>query len=300
MNKAMRKILFVFAVVAGLCSCSKEDWFEDIQPEINFFAVPEDATGEEADLRRDFFEETSIYLLFNDTLGVREVPTLSGTAQNYQVVNLFWDMNVGDAYPDSLELFYYRDMAEKSAAAQFLQEEVFGSLPELFYPYSVLALDRLVRYTNTYGAFGEGEEISTFAGMQSTAVALGDVAHLGQEDRERLVSDIIGQIVISRIDLIPDEEFADFYAYSAGYYDSDMDYYDVPTPVESVGFLDTYTLSWGVTFNSESNDKLAFVEKIFELTEEEFRTTYSEYPIVINKMEEMVRVLREYGVNVYE
>ena len=35
----MKKILFVFIVVAGLFSCSKEDWFENIQPEINFFAV---------------------------------------------------------------------------------------------------------------------------------------------------------------------------------------------------------------------------------------------------------------------
>lgn len=41
------------------------------------------------------------------------------------------------------------------------------------------------------------------------------------------------------------------------------------------------------------------MEKIFDLSEVEFREIYAEYPLVIKKMEEMIKILREYGVNVY-
>ena len=70
MNKTMKHIVFAFLIATVLLACSQDDWFENIQPEVNFFAVPAEATGEEAELRRDFFEDTKIYLLFNDTLGV--------------------------------------------------------------------------------------------------------------------------------------------------------------------------------------------------------------------------------------
>ena len=254
--------------------------------------------GEEADLRRDFFDGTGVYLLFSDTLGVREVPTLSGTAQNYQVVNLFCDMNPGDTYPDSLELYYYRDMAEKSAATQFLREEVLGNLPELFYPYSVLVLDSLARYPAESGSHGPGTGIEILSSMQCTALALGDLSELTQEDKESLKNSLSEQIIIDHIGLVPEEEFSAFYSYSEAYYG--IPSYNITRPVESVGFLDTYVDSWTVTFNSQASDKLAFVEKMFELTEEEFRTTYADYPLVVSKMEEMVKILHKYGVNIYQ
>ena len=69
--------------------------------------------------------------------------------------------------------------------------------------------------------------------------------------------------------------------------------------MERVGFLPTYASSWMVTFNTKSLDVLAYVEEIFNLSETKFRETYAEYSVVIEKMEEMVKVLRKYGVNVY-
>lgn len=298
-DKAMKNIVFIVLMAAGLLSCSKEEWFENLQPEINFFAVPEDATGEEAELRRDFFETTGVYLLFNDTLGVRETPTLSGeTASDLQIINFFWNMNPGDSYQDSLSFVYYQEEAQKEAAAAFLQDEILSNLPELFYPYSILLLDRCIHFTNAYGSYDPIVDISTFPALQSTAVALGDIAHLSASEQKSLRSEVSGKLVTSRIDLIPDEEFTVFYSYSEGYYN--LYTWELPSPYELAGFLDTYYYAWGVTFNSHEYDKLAFAEKVFELTEEEFRETYSAYPLVIAKMEEMVKILNQYGVNVYQ
>lgn len=294
----MKKILFVLAVAAGLCSCAKEDWFENIQPEINFFAVPENATGEEADLKREFYNETGIYLLFNDTLGMRETTTLSGEiAIDYKTVDFFWNMTTGETYVDSLRLYYYKDIMHKRSAAQFVQDNILTNLPESFCPYSILLLDSLVFFQNSSGIYESGESIITLPALQCMAIAVGDVTQLTQEDVLHIQTEILQEVVVSRITLIPEEEFEVFYSYSEEYYD--IYTFTVPKPVQSVGFLETYSNDWTIDFNTREYDKLAFVERVFELSETEFRTVYEEYPIVIAKMEELVRILNKYGVNVY-
>ena len=116
----MRHALFAFLLAGSLLSCSKPEWFENDQPEIDFFAVPEDATGEKAELRRNFFNERGVYLLFNDTLGIRQTPTLSGdTMTNLQVIDFLWDMTPSDQYRDSIKFVYQNDEAQRRAATSF-------------------------------------------------------------------------------------------------------------------------------------------------------------------------------------
>ena len=43
----------------------------------------------------------------------------------------------------------------------------------------------------------------------------------------------------------------------------------------------------------------AYIQEIFKFSEEEFRTTYKEYPVIIKKMEALVAVLHKYGVKIY-
>lgn len=292
----MKNIGLIVLLVVGLSSCSKENWFENIQPEINFFAVPEDAVGEDADLRRSFFEKTGIYLLFNDTLGVRETPTISGQiALDWQIVDFLWNMNTGSSYPDSLDFTYYSDFGQKQTAVRFVQNELLVDLPEMFYPYSILLLDNCTRFANSRGTYKEGEDIQILHALQSTMLALGDLENLTHDEQENLKSMIISSIVISRINVIPDEEFEDFYSYSTDYYD--IIWIDIPDPSESVGFVNTDTESLMVTHEDDKHD---FCKKIFELSESEFREVYADYPLVIAKMEEMVRILNEYGVKIYQ
>lgn len=107
----MRKFVLGFVVIMGLWACSKEDWPDNSGETINFFAVSENATGEEAELRRNFFDETGVYLLFSDTLGYRIVSTLSGeTIVDYHVIDFMWQLSVGSYYTDSLEFFPYLEI----------------------------------------------------------------------------------------------------------------------------------------------------------------------------------------------
>ena len=290
----MRHLIICFLLATTLLSCSKTDWFENNQPEINFFAVPKEATGEAADLRRDFFDATSVYLLFSDTLGIRETPTLSGEmAADLQILDFWYNMNPKDAFLDSLEFIPFQNATERREATLFLQDEIFGELPEMFYPYSVLLLERMLRYENYYGiSYNPGVDILTFPSLQCMAIAVGNVAELSDIQKERLSLDITCALVVSRLSLIPEEEFSTFYSYSESYYGQYS--WNIPTPVQSVGFLEGYS------DYDRSTDKSAFIEKVFELTEEEFRATYGAYDLVIAKMEEIVKILNEYGVKIYQ
>lgn len=296
MMNTMKKYILGFVIAVCLWACSKEDWPSNDQLEVNFFAVPEGATGEEAELRRKFFDKTGVYLLFSDTLGCRNITTLSGeTIVEWQVVDLMWNMNT-NSFADSLGFFPYQVIGKKEAAAKFVQDELLTGLPELFYPYSILLTERLVLFENFYGTYVPGE-VAVYSGMQATAIALGDIATASDEEKETLKNEIMKAMIVNNLSLIKDSDLAVFYSYSTDYYD--ISSWNVPSPVESVGFLPTYASSWMVTFNTKSLDVLAYVEEIFNLSETKFRETYAEYSVVIEKMEEMVKVLRKYGVNVY-
>lgn len=285
---------------ACLWACSDDDYLNNDAGEVNFFAVPDDATGEEADLRRSFFNETGIYLLFSDTLGVREVPTLSGDVVEVpQILRLEWNMVSGTAV-DSFVCHAYTDFQAKQAAADFIRQQVVPNLPATFHPYSFLLLDRLEQFEDPWGSgvFNDPVDITSYSGMQAMAVAIHDIGGMTTEEQSELANSLVRELLVSRISVIPDEAWTDFYEYSEDYYD--INSYNVPTPIQSVGFLETYYYDFGVAYNTHEYDLQAYVQEIFNQTEEEFRAAYAAYPIVISKMEEVVRVLQSYGVRIYE
>lgn len=296
----MRYIIGLLILVC-LWACSKEDWLDNSQPEVNPFAVPADATGEEAELRRGFFDRTGMYLLFSDTLIAREVNALSGEKEYvYTTVRLEWNMVSTNAGVDSFICYPYKTLEERKALTEFVEEKVLTDVPEIFYPYSMMLLDRLVYYKDNYGTFDAPVELSFYSGMQSTVIALGNLTALTEEEKEILKNDLVGEMVASKITAIPDADWEEFYSYSDEYYKLSSQY-EVPEPIEACGYLRTYSGGWGgPDFHTKEYDLLAYVEEIFKLSETEFRETYAEWPIIIDKMEAMVKVLHEYGVKVYE
>jgi len=285
-------------IMAVLWACSKEDWPDNSRPEINPFAVPVDATGEEAELRRDFFDRTGVYLLFSDTLASWQVNAVSGKREEvYTTVRLEWKMVSTNEGVDSFVCYPYKRLEQKKALTEFVENEVLKNVPEVFKPYSVMLLDRFVYFKDQWGTFVR-TEYSFYAGMQSTVIALGDFSVLTTEEKKVLKNDLIGEMVVSRISAIPEVDWEEFYSYSAGYYE--LQSYEVPKPVQTCGFLSTYVSDWRVDFHSKEYDVLAYVKEIFKLSESDFRETYAEWPIIIDKMEAMVKVLHKYGVKVYE
>ena len=112
------KYIIGLLIIAGLWACSKEDWPDNSQSEANLFAVPAGATGEEAELRRGFFDRTGMYLLFSDTLTAREVNGMGGKKEVYTKVHLEWNMVSTDQGIDSFICYPYKALEEKKVLIQ--------------------------------------------------------------------------------------------------------------------------------------------------------------------------------------
>ncbi len=295
------KYIIGLLIIAGLWACSKEDWPDNSQPEANLFAVPAGATGEEAELRRGFFDRTGMYLLFSDTLTAREVNAMGSKKEVYTKVHLEWNMVSTNQGVDSFVCYPYKALEVKKALTEFIEREVVARVPKMFYPYSMMLLDRFVYFKDNYGSYNAPVEYSFYAGMQSSVIAVGDFLMFTAEEKEVLKTNLVGNLISSRITAIPDDDWANFYSYSDEYYKLSSQYV-VPEPIEACGYLPTYnTGGWGgPDFHTKEYDIKAYVEEIFKLSETEFRETYATYPIIIDKMEEMVKVLHKHGVKVYE
>jgi len=267
-------------------------------PQENIFAPAKGAMDEESLLRREFFNTTGVYLLFNDTLTSYTVTSMTGESVVVnEIFNPGYAMTSSSA-GDKFEFTYYDDIENQKLVADFVIGEVLTKIPKEMYPFSFFLTNRMLVSKNSYGTFYEPELTNLYSGLQGAAVALGDLGVLNENERKALASDLLKNIIIAQIDKIPVAKFEKFYNYSNEYYD--IFSWNIPDPYPSVGLLMTYAYEWGISFNSAEYDLKAYIEEVFAMGEEEFRTKYTEYPICIEKMEELIKVLGSYGIVVYE
>lgn len=299
-NIIMEKIyLVLFVFVSLLFSCNdEEEYLYNEYSQDNYFAPSEDATDEESVLRRDFFNSTGVYLIYNDTLASYNVVSLSGDTNVVKDV-LSPGYSMTNTYGiDKFSYAYYKEIELKQQAANFIKEKILTKLPKEMYPYSFFLTKFAQISESSYGSYKDPVSIITYNGMHCTLVALGDLSAKSSAELDDLESLVLKEMIIAQINTIPQEEFENFYSYSKDYYN--IFSWDIPSPYKSVGFLDTYIYSWPITFNSPEYDIKAYLEELFSMTKDEFITTYADYPICIEKMEEMLKVLNLYGINVYE
>lgn len=101
---------------------------------------------------------------------------------------------------------------------EFVEREVVARVPKMFYPYSMMLLDRFVYFKDNYGSYNAPVEYSFYAGMQSSVIAVGDFLMFTAEEKEVLKTNLVGNLISSRITAIPDDDWANFYSYSDEYY----------------------------------------------------------------------------------
>ncbi|WP_320018599.1 hypothetical protein [Labilibaculum manganireducens] len=291
--------IILFCLILCNSSCSEDEtYLETDYPQENIFAPAEGAMDEESLLRRDFFNATGVYLLFNDTLTTYTVTSLAGESV---VVNEIFNPGyamTSSSWADKYEYIYYDDIELQKSAADFVKNEILTKIPKEMYPFSFLLTDSMFVSKNNYGMFSEPELTNFYNGLQGAVLAPGDLFVLSENEQKVLASSLLKEIIIAQVDKIPAAKFEKFYSYSNEYYD--IFSWNIPEPYPSVGLLMTYVYAWGIPFNSAEYDLKAYIEEAFAMSEEEFRTNYAEYPICIEKMEELIKVLESYGIVVYE
>lgn len=270
----------------------------------DFFGVPADATGPEAELRRDFHKETGIHLLFTDTLRT----TLIGKdpqgkdIYEYETIDFAWNLtNYNTSY--DWEPKYIESIDDKRKATDLFREYIMPHIAgSSMAPYSVLLLADLRAYNNN--TFRVEDAYTTSCWRSIGVNTSGWITAETDEDINAHTAGILKDLVSARFDSRSDEA-APWFEISDEYYGADIVDYNEDWDGEdleyiySLGFLD-FNDHWSGRPNRdyflyESSDFTMFFNAIFERTEDDFKAEFGAYPVIMEKYNLMKSLIEQTG-----
>ena len=293
----MKKSYYILILcVLSLAACSKEDELTPSEPGMNYFAVPADATDAESVLRRDFYEQHGVHLLFNDTL-YHELGGYYSDGTPYYTTELL-DIRYSMTNQDLTEMTYdyITDIEEQREAAAIIEEYILPHLGENLLPYSMFLVSNL--QVQDWGMLLPS---TLYEGERCLAINAGSMLGIPESEVQTMCNDIFYALVYSKLEY-ETAALEDFYTYSAEYYGlyfSDFGISDFPTMdevayINSLGFLgDAYSLFF--MFPTTATDLSTYLQAIFYDTKENFKAMYAAYPVILEKYDALKGIIEELG-----
>ena len=141
----MKYIILYIIVLAGcFTACQQED---SLTPSniSDLFAPNPEATDAESVLRREFFNTTGCYLLFNDTLRheYKGEDTFGNPYYETELIGLEW--NLTSAVSTRYLFEYLKTQEQKEQAVSFLQTHLIPKIKNVL-PYSILVINKMDKY----------------------------------------------------------------------------------------------------------------------------------------------------------
>lgn len=284
-------------------SCQKESPLDPPQDNRSSYFLPAPAaTDEESILRKTFYTQEHSYLLFNDTLRHELLGyDYNGDKQYFtETVNIGYSLPTpaggGKLYTHAL----FESIQQKKAAIDFMKTYVLSHLAPELRPFSWL----LTQSTSTVDVFGIPFYPLAVANQRCIAVSLGDILQLSDVDKATLANTILSTTLSSALATRP-TDLNKFYAFSENEYGGrfELESYTPEANMEALkqrGFIvqnwiiEEFWLDYGV-IPSKEKDVESYINLIFEYTDAEVMTTYTDYPIVLNKYQVLKSLIYELG-----
>lgn len=284
--------MLLAGMLGFLAACSSnEELLTPSGEDTNFFLPKEDDHSAEAALRRDFFDETGVYLFFNDTLR----HDLNGTDVNgapvyaTEVLNFRYSLT---GYNNAAYAFgYYQTQEEKAAAAEMIKADFLPHLSQNLLPYSIL----LVNGIRESSGRTRWKDLAYKSNIYCIAIDTKDVMHLGAGERREIAQAVLTKLVEKGIkdlnwddyqgpfyDLIPEKVVNSFMGDLIPGWDR--------TQVEALyelGFI-SYYKDWSDEFyydTPSSYDWEDFFKVVMNTPWEEIEAQYGAYSLLMQRLE---------------
>lgn len=284
--------MLLAGMLGFLAACSSnEELLTPSGEDVNFFLPKEDDHSAEAALRRDFFDETGVYLFFNDTLR----HDLNGTDVNgapvyaTEVLNFRYSLT---GYDNAAYAFgCYQTQEEKAAGAEMIKADFLPHLSQNLLPYSVLLVNGIRE--NSYGS--TWKDLAYKSNIYCIAIDTKDVMHLGAGERREIAQAVLTKLVEKGIkdlnwddyqgpfyDLIPEKVVNSFMGDLIPGWDR--------TQVEALyelGFI-SYYKDWSDEFyydTPSSYDWEDFFKVVMNTPWEEIEAQYGAYSLLMQRLE---------------
>lgn len=171
-------------------ACGEEDALTASGNDENLFIPDENDHSAVAELRRSFFEETGIYLLFSDTLRHVQSGTnaYGQTTYDTQLVDFNYNLTGDNIY--TLRMEYYTTLEEMQQAVQIFKDFYLPHMGDSMKSYSILLLKNLEE--DDYGSWVYRASVSNIYCM---GIGMGDVGNLTEEEIATTANDVFKEMV---------------------------------------------------------------------------------------------------------
>lgn len=283
-------------ILTLIFSCSKEDALTPTDTQYDYFTVSPDATDAESVLRRKFYEDHNIHLLFNDTLRHELQGTYADGTPYYFTELLDLPYNITSTLND-VQFTYIKNYEQKESSVKFVEKYILTHLGTSLRPYSIFLVDELNEED-----YGYWDPIDFYIGRRCLALATCDIPETDEDEISEYALNILYNFIESQISY-RDAEFTEFLSFGSEYYGEDfIDHNDVfKNGYEKPQHDDLYALgfiSWNGRnkyFPYENNDLSAYLRALFYDDEEEFKAQYADYPVIIQKYNILKEVVKQKG-----
>lgn len=266
-----------------LTSCSDDEDTSPSNAEVNAFAPAAADNSATAQLQREFYNETGVYLLFNDTL-------TAVNGQQPELLDLGW--TISGSYGYSYTYKYITDIDAQRTAADVLKRTLLKRLGKSK-PFSVLIVDDIA-----YESYGRLRHSTNVLGVRCYAFNLDEGAEL--DDIDGYFSDMFLAIVKNVLDR-NSEKLDPFYAFSEEYYGEDLETFGWESLTEQetwdLGFFEYNESSYGGNyFPYKSGDLQDWIEAVTTMSRAEFEAAYGSSATMMNKYETLVGIIESLGI----
>lgn len=301
--RQFKNILWAFSLGFVFCTCGKEEQLTPSNTIKNYFETSETATDPVSLLRKDFFKNNGVYLLFNDTLRKELLGKSTENEPVYFVETVDLSYNFITSSQDKYEFEYFVVQGDRERAVAFIEKYILPVMDKTIYPYSFLLTDKIIKNTyfsegNSNEGYYQTNEIEVQAGYRCLALALGDVLDLPADEQKVFVVTVFRNLLLNKLMLLETTALAPFFAIGEEYYNKR--YYDGEFEIDDLrefGFLGgSIDKTWGEVFFPTKRDELdSFIDALFSFDAEEFKIDNVDYPLVITKYEMLKSIVQEMG-----
>lgn len=295
-------ITFTFCCLIGmlfLAACS-EDELTPSGANDNPFAIQEGSNDPVSVLRRQFFDDHKIHLLFNDTLR-KEYGGKDAFDQDFWTVETLAPGYNLTAYRDNLhyELLSAADIDAMEKGIVLVEQNILPHISGKMIPYSIF----LVKTLEQEDRYDDYEPADAYLNMRTLIIPVDEWIAMDEEEQKEHASGILKAIVSNKFNDRSDEA-APFFAYCQDYYyktimDVIPDWDRNIEDIYNLGMMTYYEDYWGDLeydeFRSSSRDFTDFFDAVMNRSEEDFAEEFGDYPIIMQKYHLMKETITNLG-----
>ena len=300
----INKLLLGGAAILAAAFSSCSDGKENLTPGPaykNYFAVEDSDNSPEAQIRREFFNNSGVYLLFNDTLAVY---TDEYGRPKTETVDFDW--NLTDDLETGASWSFLTTVEDKRKASEIVQKYFLPYVSGKgcpFKPFSILLVTDLTKPDR----YDDPVDIAYLSCWRCFAINVTDWLEADASEMKTLTRELLYELVNGSFSTL-DKNLSDFYAISDDYYDERIyrqfpDWLDDQDPelVYDLGFLSYDKDSWDEAdydyFWDDQHDAKEYLRCVIVGDEAEFIGKWADYPKIMQKYYIMKECVMNLGIN---